>query len=238
MKNPLLSIALLAMVHLMSPANADATSITLGNASPGFTNGQTGIGTATVLTAMTGSPAPFNAICGSDTANPPGNCVTSWTFTYSLASGDVVTAASLTLGIWDLDSKATGSQVALYQVVGGDVLTTTFNTAAEALHTNVGSASGEYDEFTFALSNFSALNGGSATIQLGLQNGLGVLGNTAFNGAGLLFSTLNLTIESNPNGGGDGGGGNPDNPAVPEPATLLLVATGVGAVARRRRTRD
>jgi hypothetical protein len=227
-----LSIALVALAHLSSPAGARATSITasLGNTSPGFFNGQTGIGTAIVLAAMSGSPAPFKPICGSD---PGSDCSTSWTFTYAIPAGEVVTAASLTLGIWDLDSKASGNQVALFQIVGGDVLTATFNTAAEALNAGVGSANSEYDVFTFALSSFGALNAGSATVQLTLQApGLGVLNDTPFNGAGLLFSTLDLTTVP----GRDDGGG-PNQPGVPEPGTLLLVATGLGAAAARRRRR-
>ena len=137
-----------------------------------------------------------------------------------------MTAASLTLGIWDIDSAAAGDQVASYQIVGGDNLTSTFNTTANTL----ASVNSEYDVFTFALSNFLALDGGSATVQLALKGpGLGVLGTSTFNGALLVFSELDLTTAP---------GGNPSNPAVPEPATLVLVATGcAAAVARRRKTK-
>ncbi len=221
MKTRYLSIAICGSICFLSAATAQATSITaaLGNMSPGFADGQTGIGAATVLGAMSGQPAPFNAICGGDAAV---NCVASWTFNYAVPVGESVTAADLRLVIYDLDSKAAGDQVALFKIVGGDVLTMAFNTAANSLH-GTGAVNAEYDLFTFTLTDFSALDSGNVTVQLTLQGpGLGVLGNTNFNGAGLLFSALDLTTTAN-------------NNAVPEPASLLLVASALGAAAARAR---
>src|SRR5262249_29298986 len=106
--------------------------------------------------------------CGSEFA-PFANCDKSWTFNYVIPAGQTITAASLTLEIGDIDSASAGTQVALYQVNGGDVLTGSLNTAAEALHGNLGSANTEYDVFTFSLANFGALSGGSATVHLTLQ---------------------------------------------------------------------
>jgi len=224
MKKASLSLALLAATLLVLPATAHATSITvsIGNTSSPFVNGQI-VTSSAMLTAQTASPAPFHSACGADGSS---NCSAVWTFNYVVPAGESVTSASLVLGLSDIDSGAAGNQVALYQVVGGDVLTAAFNTAANALNGNAGSANSEYDEFTFALSNFGPLTG-STQVQLALQGpGLGVLGATAFNGASLLFSTLHLTTTPN---------GPPNNPDVPEPATLLLVATGLGAAAARRR---
>jgi hypothetical protein len=157
-------------------------------------------------------------------------------------SGESVTAADLTLGIFDLDSHASGNQIALYQIVGGDVLTSAFNTAAEAKNGGGGTLNNEYDVFTFTLSNLAALDSGTATVQLTLQGpGLGVLGATAFNGASLVFSTLDLTTEpTNGSGSGSGTGSGSGNNLVPEPTSLLLVASGLGAAfarARRKATK-
>jgi hypothetical protein len=227
MKKAFLVVALLS-VALALPATARATSIavSIGNTSSGFVGGQT-VTSAAMLAAQSGKPAPFNGPCGSDAG---ANCTTSWTFNYIVPGGEIVTSASLVVGLSDIDSAAANNQVALYQIVGGDVLTAALNAAAESLNGGTGAVQNEYDVFTFALSSFTALNSGSVTVQLALQApGLGVIGPTNFNGASLLFSTLNLTTTPN------GNPNNPDVPGIPEPTTLLLVATGLGAAVRRRR---
>jgi hypothetical protein len=111
----------------------------------------------------------------------------------------------------------------LYQINGGDVLTSALNTDAEALN----SVNRQYDVFTFALSNFAALSGGSATVHLTFAGpGGGILGPVDFNGGAIVFSTLDITT--------DGNGGPGPGPVVPEPASLLLVATGLGMGLRSR----
>jgi hypothetical protein len=135
-------------------------------------------------------------------------------------AGEIVTGGSLTLGLVDIDSKATGNQVGNYQIVGGDNLTSALNAAAEAVQ----SPNSFYDVFTLSLTSLGAFNGGSATVNLGLQGlGLGTLGTSPDNGAFLIFSRLDLTTA--PRG---------DETPVPEPASLLLLASGVGMLARVR----
>src|SRR5712675_365188 len=74
--------SLTALLAASSLVNGAVISTPLGNTSPGFADGSHPF-TATVLTNLTG-PAPFNAICGSDTGtNGSTNCSTSWTFHYS-----------------------------------------------------------------------------------------------------------------------------------------------------------
>src|SRR5204862_7204929 len=114
----------------------------------------------------------------------------------------------------------------LYQVNGGDVLTGSANTAAEALHGGTGAINAEYDVFTFSLASFGALSGGSATVHLSFAGpGGGLFGSTPFNSGAILFSTLNLTTQANTP---------PPNNPVPEPTSVLLVLTGVGMGLRSR----
>lgn len=168
-------------------------------------------------TAVTGQPAPFNAtptICGSDTAS---NCSASWVFNYTVPSGDTIVAATLTLGIWDIDSAASGNQVASYSLDGSDDLTSLLNSASEGLNGGTGSANSYYNVLTITIpsSYFTDLNSGAATIALALQGpGLGVLGTTTDNGAGLVYSSLDMEAM---------GAMGP----TPEPSTYLLLLAGL-----------
>src|SRR5262249_9303821 len=132
-----------------------------------------------------------------------------------------ITAAAVKVGLWDLDSNQAGNQVGLYQVNGGDVLTSSLNTAAEALNGGTGAVNIEYDVFTFSLSNFGALSGGSPTVHLTFQGpGGGLFGPTDTNSGAILFSTLNLTTQA--------------PSTVPEPGSWALLAPGIGVLAGRR----
>src|SRR5262249_43646494 len=163
-------LAPLAMLAFPSAVLASSIVVSVGNTAP--TNPFDG-GAPLVSGNVYGSAvytsnfvAPFftdvggdGGYCGSE-FNPPGfvNCDKSWTFNYVIPAGETITAASLTLALADIDSASTGNQVALYQVNGGDVLTSALNTAAEALHGGTGSINAEYNVFTFSLANFGALS--------------------------------------------------------------------------------
>ena len=123
--------------------------------------------------------------------------------------------------MWDGDAQAGGNQVGSFTLNGTIDLTAPLNAAFEG-H---GGATGEYDVYSAAIpaSAFASLAGGSAAFSLALSApGLGVLGNTDFNGAGMDFSTLQL-VTSTP-------------VATPEPATWGLLTAGVmlAAMGRRR----
>ena len=203
-------IVLLALLAGSQFALAN-TIVTVGEQD--FADGST-MNTGPFLAAGAGEPAPFDGVfVGSDVSGP--NFSASWTFSYgALAS---VTGGSLTLGIYDHESAATGNQVASFTVNGID-LTSALNIQFES-H---GGGSKEDNIYTLTLpaTTFSALGSGTVNISLSLAGpGLGLFGETPFNGAGLDFSTLDIAT------------------AVPEPLTSTLLLIGIPAilVAARRK---
>jgi hypothetical protein len=168
--------------------------------------------------AVSGQAAPFNDIIGSDVEGDDFSA--SWTFSYGAFMASTITDATVTIGIWDHDSQASGNQVLTFMLTGASPqdLTVPLNVAFES-H---GGANGEFNIYTVVIPSaaFSSLAGGSGTFLLTLQGpGLGILGETPFNGAGLAFSTLDIAT-------------------VPEPAGMLLVGLGFAALlgyARLRR---
>jgi len=220
-------LAVLVTLVLPSIALAGSIVVSVGNTAPTnpFAGGAPLVSGNTYGSGVISSNfvAPFfTDFCGSEAAAPLSNCDKSWTFVYVIPAGETITSASLTVGLWDLDSNQAGNQIALYQINGGDVLTSAINTAAEALNGGTGAPNTEYDVFTFSLTNFGALSGGSATIHLTFQGpGGGLFGPTDTNGGAILFSTLNITTQS-PN-------------SVPEPGTWALLASGIGVLAGGRR---
>lgn len=199
-----------------------AASFTLGSPTPSFTDGQAPIGTATYNAAVAGNAAPFNGFIGSDVTGP--NFSASWSYSYAPIVG-TIGSATLTLGLYDVDSSASGNQVALFTLSGTD-LTASLNANLDSLHGGTGSTSGEYNIVTITLpaSTFIALAGGTPALTLNLQGpGLGVLGETPFNGAGLDFSTLTINTQT----------------TVPEPGPCALATIGIAAIGwmrfRRRR---
>jgi hypothetical protein len=199
------------------PRPAIGATISSSIGSQHFTDGQV-VGSAVFAAAVSGQPAPFDAIIGSDISSP--NFSGAWTFHYTLGAGESITSASIAIGVWDGDSKAAGNQIGSFTLSNTVDLTSPLNAVFEG-H---GGATGEYDVYSAAIpaSAFASLAGGSATFSLALAApGLGVLGATDFNGAGVDFSTLQL-VTSTP-------------ATTPEPATWGMLAAGAVLVAIGRR---
>ena len=211
----------LALVALPASAMPIVTTLTLGNDAPGFNPGDVP-SLAQLTAAQGGQPAPFDQGKGNEVLGPDFSAT--WTHDLPIFLG-TVTAASITIGIADHDSAASGSQVALFQV-GAEDLTSALDSAFEAAG---GAADGAYAIYTVPLpgSLLSGLSGSMLTVQLqlmgpGLQTPVvppGPAVEVEWNGAFLLYSTLEITSN------------------VPEPAAGLLVvgAASVLASARPRR---
>jgi hypothetical protein len=202
------SLLLTTAVFAGMSGRTRAASVSIGTAH--FTNGQTGIGTGTYISAVSGQAAPFNQFIGGDVAGPDFD--TSWTFNYAAVS--TVFAATLTVGVYDGDFATAGQQLSILDIEG-----TIITGLASVVFEAGPGASGQYGIYTISLpaTVFNSLKDGTASVHLALTGqGSGVLGPTPNNGAGIDFATL--TIQE-----------------VPEAGTGVLACAGALAVALRRR---
>ena len=219
---------ILGALSIPAAANAAIMTSTLGNDSPGFNDGDATT-LAQLTTAQSGQPAPFDAGKGNDVLLNA-SLSESWQFTFA-AVVDPIVSATLTLGIADHDSEATGNQVSSY-TLDGNSLTADLNSEFEGR----GGSDTEYNVYSLVLnaSLFTFLADGNVSIALAL-NAPGLVTplfplpgpnpaiDSASNGAFLVFSSL--TIETS------------DGTPVPEPTTLSLAALGLGGMMWRRRRR-
>lgn len=215
-------VLLIGMLGVGSSAQAGVITSNLGNTASGLVDGNTYALVPTLLAVQAGQPAPFDAGKGNELFS---NLNETWTHNFG-AIADTILSATISFGIVDHDSAATGNQVALFSVDSAD-LTGALNTAANAAGEG---ADGQYDIYTFNLTNFADLADGLANIALtltgpGLQTALigGGVSESSFNGAHLIFSTLTINTE--------------DSGQVPEPSTLAVSMLGLAAMGWRQRRR-
>jgi hypothetical protein len=170
--------------------------------------------------------APFNLTLGADNNTIGPNFAASWTFNGYGPVVDPVVSASLLIASWDFDTNDTTVSHVLSFDMNGASLTAILDTAFKANpNTNVGNTS-QILWYTVDLpsTTFAQLAAGSATFNLTLQNGRGLLGPTTSNGGGMDFSTLTVNTQA--------------LQVVPEPATVFAMMGGLAALAvlRRKRT--
>jgi hypothetical protein len=211
----------LAVMFILTVMQKPATAqvITLGNQD--FADGSFPGGTSGFEGPSADDPPPFNVFHGSDSDTP---FATNWFFNYGIPGN--ISSASITIGIHDHDSKASGSQVSSFTIDDND-LTDLLDAAFES-H---GGAQDEDNVYTIPIpvSALPSLIDGSAAVRLVLKGpGLGNRGETFGNGAGLDFSTL--SIQDPPS---------PPPTSAPEPGSLAsLLGGGVAGslIVLRRRT--
>jgi hypothetical protein len=130
--------AYLALAVVLSWVNLVHADIISQIGTQHFMDSQTGVGTATFNSAVSGQPVPFDKFYSSDTS---ANFSESWTFNYSFPVGGVISGASVTIGILDADTAGAGDQVGSFLLDSTNDLTAAANTQFNAAP----GATGEYN---------------------------------------------------------------------------------------------
>ena len=209
---------------ILSESHAALITNSLGNTAPGFNDGDT----PTILelvAAQGGQPAPFDQGYGNDVLGTVFD--EGWMHSYA-AIVDPILSASLTIGIADHDSVATGSQVAAFTIDGID-----FQATLDALFEGSGGGDNEYNVYQVLITGtaLAGLADGNAPAALmlaapGLQTPLlppGPPVDSLGNGAHLVFSTLQIETQ--------------DATPAPAPGTMLLLTSGIIGLSFTRRRR-
>lgn len=208
-RRPFASKALLIIVFsLASSPTSFADSVTAGTQD--FVNGAI-IDAGNFAAASIGEPAPFDRFYGSDITKGSA-FFGDWQFNFLPAE---IQHATITIGIFDHDSMASGNQVAGFLLDSFD-LTALLNTEFELY----GGEQSEYNVYTVLIpaATVSTLADGTASFSLTLQPpglGNGIPRELNGNGAGLDFARLDFFL-------------------VPEPQGLLLFTLSAGLMASRR----
>lgn len=212
------------ILFLSLSTHAAIITSSVGNTTSGYADGDI-VDVWDLAGIQGGQIAPFDQSYGLDIdlfgpGADPG--LLSWDFTSLLLITDPIISATLSIGLIDIDSIATGSQLDQFLIDGIDK-TTELNDQFELK----ASVSDEFNIFTIDLgpSFFASLADGSfsAGIDIGGKGSVfnlfpfpGGDEDTDFNGINLVFSTLTIETGITPP---------PPNPKpVPEPSTLVFFA--------------
>jgi hypothetical protein len=232
-RNKFLTVTLLLALGGLQAAAAATFTGSIGNTASGLNDGD--IPTAGELSNIqNGQAAPFfDRSCGADVLANLGNCSANWSLSVGGAITDPILSASLTLGIVDHDSDASGSQLGSYTLDGNSL-----TGALDAEFEGAGGLDGMYNVYTIDLTGFFAdLADGNALISLALQGSglqtctltfacpgepLPFVSETEFNGANLIFSSLTIETDTS-------------IPAVPLPAAAPLFLSAIAAFGLYRR---
>ena len=225
-RTKILTATLLLALGGLQAASAAMYTSSLGNLIRGYNDGDSPavIDLGQVLPIPFVRPAPFDRGYGTDGLFG-GNFDVFWTHSYGAIAEEIL-SASITIGIYDHDSAATGSQLSSFVVEGLDrtaMLNAQFEVAGDGLD-------GMYNEYTINLdaSIFASLADGSTLVSLALQGpglvtplfplpGPNAPQEVTTNGANLIYSTL--TINTVP---------------IPAAAPLFLSAIAAFGLYRRR----
>ena len=185
-RNKFLTATFLLALGGFQAATAATYTNSFGNTTPGYNDGES---PGAFALGQVG-PAPFDQGYGTDGLFG-GNFDESWTHSYGAIAEEIL-SASITIGIYDHDSAASGSQLSSFVVDGLDrtaILNAQFEVAGDGLN-------GMYNEYTINLdaSIFANLADGSALVSLALAGpGLvqdlfgGGISETTTNGANLIY---------------------------------------------------
>lgn len=224
----LLKIVVPAMFAVASlNANAILITSTAGNGAHGLTNGAVTNLVPDILNAQAGQAAPFDTGYGNELfGNAP---LLNWAFPGLPIITDTILSATLTLGLFDLDTASSGSQLDQFLIDGVDQ-----TAALDALFEAANSGDNVYNEFTLNLGPafFASLADGTFTAGIdiggsGLQTALigGGVSETQENGFHLIFAQLNITTQDSTT----------PPPSVPEPATFVLMLAALAGLRRATR---
>lgn len=206
-------------------SSAATISVTLGNDTGLIDGTQTAL-IPTIQDVQTGQLAPFDKGYGNELFENPE--ALSWIFNYTAFTESVI-SATLTFGVFDIDTASPGSQLDAF-AVNGENLTSLL----DGLFESKASGDNVYNAFTINLDSsfFAALQTGSIGASLdvggsGLQTNLllGGVSSTLNNGFHLLFSTLEITTQ-------DAGGSGPST-SVPEPGMFALFTIALLGILRK-----